>query len=192
VKKYTVEVERIMQKFFLSLPEHAKRRYAAVESIKLGYGGKKYICDLLKCNHRTLERGLQELKTQEILDTERIRRPGAGRKYYIEEHPEINDAFLKVVEEHIAGSPMDENIRWTNMSRQQLADALGQKGFNVSVTVVDQLLKKNNFRRRKAVKTVAGGQVKNRDEQFKNIAQLKAKYIEEGNPVLSMDTKKKN
>lgn len=192
MKKYPVEVERQMQIFFSSLPEHEKRRYAAVEAIKLGHGGKKYICDLLGCNFRTLEHGLNELQSQERLETNRIRKPGAGRQFYIEEHPEINDAFLKVIEKHTAGSPMDEKIKWTNLSRKQLAEKLKAEGFDVSVTVVDQLLKKHNFRRRKAVKTIAGGQVKNRDKQFKNIERLKNEYHENGNPVISMDTKKKN
>ena len=192
MKKYSAAIERQMQKFFLSLPEHERRRYAAIEAIKFGHGGKKYICDILGCNFRTLEHGLDELQSQEKLETDRIRKPGAGRQFYIEEHPEINDAFLKVIEDHTAGSPMDEKVKWINLTREQLAKKLKAEGFDISVTVVDQLLKKHNFRRRQAVKSIAGGQVQNRDQQFKNIERLKHEYHENGNPVISMATKKKN
>jgi hypothetical protein len=62
----------------------------------------------------------------------------------------------------------------------------------VSVTVVDQLLKKHNYRRRQAFKTEAGKEVPQRNEQFQKIAKLKKEYHEQGNPVMSMDVKKKS
>ncbi len=192
VNKYPIEIELQMQKFYLSLSEHEKRRYAAIEALKLGHGGKKYICEILGCTFPTLKSGLRELSSQDELDISCIRKPGAGRKNYIEKHPEINKVFLAVIDENTAGSPMDEKIKWTNLSRLELSEKLKEKGFNVSVTVVDQLLKNNNFRRRKASKTIAGGKSENRDDQFKKIVRLKNEYIENGNPVISMDTKKKN
>lgn len=192
MQKYPSAIEEQMKRFYLSLPEHERRRYAAIEALKLGHGGKKYICDLLGCHFLTLERGLKELESGEPLKTDRIRKSGAGRQFYIEEHPEINDAFLKIIGKNTAGSPMDETIKWTNLSRSKLAENLKTEGFDVSVTIVDQLLEKHNFRRRQAVKSIAGGQVQNRDQQFKNIDRLKEEYREKGNPVISMDTKKKN
>ena len=74
-----------------------------------------------------------------------------------------------------------------------IALRLVEKGFKVSVTVIDQLLKKYNFCPRKAFKSEAGKEnIPNRDEQFKNIEKLKAEYTQEGNPVISMDVKKKS
>jgi len=173
INKYDSEIERYMQRFYLTLPENEKRRYAAIEAIKLGHGGKKYICELLGCDYKTLMRGLNELKHNFLFYLTGIRKNGAGRKRVIEEQPEINETFLKVIEENTAGSPMNEKIKWTNLTRGQIADKLAEKGFNVSVTVVDRLLENNNFRRRKASKTVAGGKSESRDEQFKNIERLK-------------------
>ena len=63
--------------------------------------------------------------------------------------------------------------------------------YDISVTVVDQLLSKHSFRRRQAVKTNACGTSENRNEQFENIENLKNEYVEQGNPILSMDSKKK-
>ena len=191
MQKYPSVVEKQMKRFFISLPEHESRRYAAVEALKLGHGGKKYICDLLGCHFLTLERGLAELESDEPLEIDRIRKSGAGRPPYEKKHSGIDDAFLNIIDHHTAGSPMDETIKWTNLSRQDLANALKEVGFDVSVTVVDQLLKKHDFRRRQAVKSVAGGRAENRDEQFQNIERLKGEYLANGNPVISMDTKKK-
>jgi len=65
------------------------------------------------------------------------------------------------------------------------------EGIEVSVTVVDQLLEKHNFRKRKAVKTLSTGESEHRNEQFETIDQLKQSYQAAGNPVMSMDTKKR-
>ena len=69
--------------------------------------------------------------------------------------------------------------------------AVQEEGFDVGVRIVKQLLKEHNFRRRKALKTKAGKQTKNRDDQFKKIGWLKESYHQNDNPVLSMDSKKK-
>ena len=87
---------------------------------------------------------------------------------------------------------MDEQVKWTNLNRPQIAKLLKEEGISVSVTVVDQLLKKHNYRRRRARKTLATGNHPQRNEQFEKIERLKQQYQREGNPVISMDTKKKN
>ena len=181
-----------MRKFHKSLSEKDRRHYAAMEANKLGYGGVTYISKLLKCNHEVITRGKVELK-QDIQDLKnRIRRIGGGRKSIIEKRPGIEDAFLKAIDASTAGSPMDEDVKWTNLSQANIALKLKEKGFDVSITVVKKLLKKYNFRPRKAFKCEAGKKnILNRDEQFKNIDKLKTEYIKNGNPVISMDVKKK-
>ncbi len=87
---------------------------------------------------------------------------------------------------------MNEQVKWTNLNRQEIAELLKTEGLTVSVTVVDQLLDKYNYRKRKAQKRLATGEHPQRNEQFENIEQLKVSYQQAGNPVLSMDTKKKN
>jgi len=87
---------------------------------------------------------------------------------------------------------MDDSIKWTNLTRQEIARLLSAEGISVSVTVVDQLLEKHNYRKRKAQKRLATGAHPQRNEQFENIDQLKSSYQAVGNPVLSMDTKKEN
>lgn len=193
IKAYTQEIEAQMLNFYSSLSEKDRRRYAAIEATKLGYGGDTYIRSILHCDDRTIARGKQELITSLSDDSLRIRKRGGGRKFVIDEMKGLNEAFLNVLKNHTAGSPMDDTIKWTNLSRNTIVEKLKEQGFTVCTTVIVQLLKKHNFRPRQAFKTEAGKKnIPHRDEQFKNIERLKKEYTDAGNPVLSMDVKKKN
>ena len=182
-----------MINFYKSLPEKDKRRYAGIEATKLGHGGIIYICNLLKCDYSAVSRGQKELTTPLEKKSKRQREEGGGRKSILLTREGIDEAFLEIISNSTAGSPMDESIKWTNLSRKEISNRLSKEGFKVSVDIVRQLLEKHNFRRRQEFKTLSGKEdIENRDEQFKNIEKLKDEYIEEGSPVLSMDVKKKN
>ena len=106
--------------------------------------------------------------------------------------PAIEANFLKVLEDHTAGDPMRLEVKWTNLSRRQIAKRMADLGTRVSRDVVSQLLRKHRYRRRKAQKkTTMGPRHKDRNAQFENIARLKKEYLKAGLPVISMDTKKK-
>ena len=193
IQNYCPEIEVQMRNFYHSLSEKDRRRYAAIEVTKLGYGGTAYISKILQCDEKTIRRGQRDLSTELSSETKRVRQQGAGRKHVLSTTPELDDVFLELLKNNTAGSPMDETIKWTNLSRPAIAERLEEQGFKVSVTVVDRLLKKHNFRRRQAFKVEAGKKnIPQRDEQFKNIEELKLHYITQGNPVLSMDVKKKS
>ena len=192
LQPYSPEIERMMQVFYQSLSEKDRRRYAAIEALKVGYGGISYIQRLLNLNFRTIKRGIEDLESSEAMNQSQIRAEGGGRKRKIETVVGLEAAFLRVIDRHIAGSPMDEEIRWTHLTRQQIADLLfEQEQIKVSVTVIDQLLNKHQFRRRQAQKTQVTGNNPHRNQQFQNINQLIDDYQSQGNPVMSMDTKKK-
>jgi len=192
LKSHSPENEEQMRNFYNSLNEKNRRHYAALEANKLGFGGISYVCRLLNCSEHTVKRGIKELSKPLPSWKSRVRLAGGGRKREIDKQAGIDEAFLEVMESHTAGSPMDEQIKWSNLSRQAIADKLAEKGFKVSVTVIDQLLAKHDFRRRQAFKSVAGKQVAQRDEQFKNIEQIVENAKAAGNPVMSMDVKKKS
>ena len=87
---------------------------------------------------------------------------------------------------------MRPEVRWTNLSRRQIAKRITESGTRVGRHVVSQLLRKHGYRRRKALKKkTMGPRHKDRDAQFENIARLKARYLKLGWPVVSIDTKKK-
>jgi len=87
---------------------------------------------------------------------------------------------------------MDETVKWTKLKRHEIAALLQEEGIEVSVTVVDQLLENHHFRKRKAVKALATGKSEHRNEQFETLERLQQTNQAAGNPVVSMDTQKKN
>jgi len=192
-KQYSSEVEQSMKDFFNSLSEKDSRRYAAVEAQKLGRSGICYIAKVLGCSRTTIYAGLKELGTlPEQKHGSRIRRKGAGRKDYEETHAGLDEAFLAILKDDIAGDPMNEKVRWTQLTHDDMKQRLSaQFTIQVSSTVIKKLLKKHGFKRRKAQKKETMKKVAGRNDQFKRIAELKALYQTVGNPIISMDTKKK-
>jgi hypothetical protein len=180
-----------MRGFSRSLSEKDRRRYAAAEALQRGHGGIACVCRQLGLSFKTVARGMRELDDPRALARPAIRQPGGGRKRVVETRPGIHEAFLGVLKEHTAGSPMDERVKWTNLRRAQIAERLTEVGHKVSVTVVDQLLTRHDYRKRKALKSIPGGRSEHRNEQFLNIRRLIQEQHAAGNPVLSMDTKKK-
>jgi hypothetical protein len=152
---YPEATEQLMQRFFNTLSEKDKRRYAAIEAQKLGHGGIRYIASVLGCSRTTIHEGLAELETlpQAGGYQRRQRREGGGRKPYEATLAGIDEAFLDVLKDNIAGDPMDEQIRWTNLSHEEIKVRLAeQHALEVSETVIRKLLNKHNFRRRQAQK----------------------------------------
>ena len=152
---YPEATEQLMKRFFNTLSEKDKRGYAAIEAQKLGHGGISYIARVLDCSRTTIHEGLVEL---EFLPKaggyqQRQRQEGGGRKGYEATFPGIDEAFLDVLKDNIAGDPMDEQIRWTNLSHEEIKARLAeQHALEVSETVIRKLLNKHNFRRRQAQK----------------------------------------
>ncbi len=105
--------------------------------------------------------------------------------------PELEDNFVEVMGEHTAGDPMNSGVIWTDLTQQGIADSLGQMGTPVSTEVARQLLDAFDFSRRKAQKSTALGTYPYRNEQFEYISELKEEYFQARQPVISMDTKKK-
>jgi hypothetical protein len=192
MKRYRSEIEKQMQKYYQTLSEKDRRRYAAIEAIKLDYGGKGYICELFGCDYKTIAKGIEELENEEILNQKGIRKTGGGHKEATEKHEGLTDAFFRVIEKYTAGSPVNEKIKWTNLTHNEIAEKIEEEGIKISRKVAKKLLKNHNFRKRKALKTRSGRQCENRDEQFQKIDWLKGTYHKRDNPIVSMDAKKKN
>ena len=185
-------VEENMKNFYDSLSEKDKRHYAAIEVLKLPHGSKKYIANLFGCDFKTIQQGLADLEQRGRVKKKRIRNPGGGRRLKIESDPKIEAAFLEVLKDHTAGDPQKENIIWTDLSCTEIRDRMKKMDIFVSRNIIKQLLKKHDYKKRKIQKRLSTGTSANRNEQFENITKLKKAYIEDGNPVISCDTKKKN
>ncbi len=208
---YSPEQEEIMRSFYTSLDEKDRRLFAGFEALQMGHGSRNYIANVLGCSRNTVSKGAREVSGLPTKDVEqrirpqdeggqkktgrRIRKRGGGRKpYYVKLGAEgLDETFLDVLREHTAGDPMDEQVRWTNLTNREIVKALwDDHHIAVSRTVVRKLLKKHDYRRRKAQKRLGFKQdIKDRNAQFENIARLTAAYEAAGNPMVSLDTKKK-
>ena len=103
---------------------------------------------------------------------------------------EVN--FLEVLRDHTAGDPMREGVKWTDLTRREISQRLKERGTPAGKRVVKQLLKQHGYVKRKARKKVEmGPRHPDRNAQFETIARLKEEYLAAGQPVLSIDTKKK-
>jgi len=193
MQSYDTQYEQMMRRLYESLSEKDRRRYAGIEALKLGSGGRNYIARVLGCSRRTVSKGSREvsgLSGHEV--DQRIRQPGGGRKTYNYHWVEIDAKFLETLRNHTAGSPMEEKVRWTDLTLGEIVQALWEDHrIRVCKHVVRQLLKKHNYRCRQAQKRQTMRNVPLRNEQFENLSRLKAEFEAAGNPILSMDTKKK-
>lgn len=104
IQTYSPEIEVQMHNFYKSLSEKDRRRYAAIEATKLGYGGATYIRNLFGCDDRTITRGQHELNSDFSNGNQRIRQPGAGRKSILATTEDLDEAFLEVVKNNTANA----------------------------------------------------------------------------------------
>lgn len=204
MQSYPPEFESVISRYYESLNERDRRRYAGIEAFKLGHGGQNYIANILGCSRRTVRKGAAEVSGLPIRTVQerigkvpdefpKIRKSGGGRKLYWVSRPEIDEQFLSVLRDHTAGDPMNEKVVWTNLREWEIVQALkNEHDVSVSRNVVRQLLKKHGYRLRKSQKRQAMKEnVPDRNKQFDNILKLRSEYLKAGNPVISMDTKKK-
>jgi hypothetical protein len=178
-----------MRSFYRSLRENDRRRYAAVEAAKLGHGGIESISRVLGIDPKTIGRGQRDLANLPEKPTSRVREPGGGRKRRLDHEPKIDDDFHKVLVNHTAGSPTQESLIWTNLTKTEIVTLMQECGSYVSVHIVNQLLDRYGYHERKAQKMTAMGHHPDRNVQFETIARIKGQYLQSADPVLSIDLK---
>lgn len=152
VSGYNESIEAQMLVLFKSLSERDRRRYAAIEALKIGYGGITYISKLFSCDEKTIRKGLKELQDEDSMEQESIRAPGGGRPSKLDLYENINEEFISILRDHTAGSPTDCDLKWTNLSKKEIQDKLKNKGIDVSRNIIKKLLHQNGFVRRKLQK----------------------------------------
>src|SRR5438128_1111269 len=111
---YTPEMAAQVQRFYTTLSEKDRRRYAAVEARRLGHGGIEYVAEVLGCSRRTIERGLNELDAlPHDPAAGRVRRPGGGRKQKVQTDPQLEQNLNALLEVRTAGDPDEAAVVWT-------------------------------------------------------------------------------
>src|SRR5258708_276325 len=173
------------------LDERERRLLAATEARAAGYGGIAAVARGTGIAVSTMGRGLRELRgATSPVEATRVRRHGGGRKTLVSASPSLLGDLLALVEPTERGDPMSP-LRWTCKGTRRLAKELTAMGHKISRTVVGELLNAQKFSLQGNRKTLEGGQSPDRDAQFLHINDRVTKALTWKQPVISVDTKKK-
>lgn len=172
------------------LHERGRRGWAAAEARSLGRGGIAAVAEATGMSDRTVRTGIAEFADPNAAESARQRRIGGGRNRRELEQPELLQSLQNLVDATTRGDPMSP-LRWTCKSTRVLAAELNKQGFQVSSTKVGELLRSQGYSLQGNRKTIEGKQYPDRDAQFQHIAARVKAYQRTGQPVISVDTKKK-
>jgi hypothetical protein len=175
-----------------TLNEYQARLFAAEKALELGRGGISLIARLTGMSRVTITQGVNELRGKELRETGvgRVRRPGGGRKKVEEVVAGLRSRLKLIVEETTAGDPMSP-LKWTSKSTRTIAAELTRLGFPVSSVTVGRCLQDMGYTLQANVKTREGPQHPDRDAQFRYLNRQVKMFRRRGEPVISVDTKKK-
>ena len=190
-------IERIAIRFRDLSPlmdERMRRQWAASEAAAYGWGGIQAVSQATSMSPTTIRRGLAELRVRRaspsVLVAGRIRRPGGGRKRQTVADPGLMDKLEALVDPATRGDP-ESPLRWTCKSTRTLARELTAQGHPVSCTTVGRLLRQTGYSLQGNRKTKEGESHPDRNAQFEHINAMVKRFQKRGQPVISVDTKKK-
>ncbi len=170
--------------------EHTRRIWAATEASVLGYGGISLVARATRISRRAILVGLREIKDETILPEGRVRKPGGGRKLAVHHQPDLPGRLERLVDPLTRGDPMSP-LRWTCKSTRCLSRELTELGYSASSRLVRVLLHGMGYSLQGNCKTIEGKQHPDRNAQFEHINARVTTEMRAAQPVISVDTKKK-
>ena len=182
--------EKLWLKVFSELNEFQRRQYAAQRALELKWGGVSHVCKLTGLSHHTVNRGISELTSKGALVAGRIRKDGGGRKKIIDKNPGIKSEIERILNETTAGDPMSQ-LKWTNKSTYAIANMLSSKQAKISDDTIRRILKQEGYTLQANRKSNEWSGAPERDAQFNYINKCIKDFIKRKQPVISVDTKKK-
>jgi len=173
------------------LNERDRRLALGAEAKSWGHGGIEEVHQATGMARSTISRGMRDLDAGENPETtSRIRATGGGRKKAEAASPELAGALDSLIEPGTRGDP-ESPLRWTTKSTRNLARELTAMGYTISHSVVAKILRSAGYSLQGTRKTLEGAQHPDRDAQFRHISSLAGEFLAAGDPVISVDTKKK-
>ena len=183
--------EKLFLKVLGTLNEAQARWYVAREAIAQGRGGLKVMHQLTGMSRPTILRGIREVRAGRLRSAgERIREPGGGRSRIEEHDPGTVQALERTMQETTAGDPMSL-LRWTCKSTETIAAELRRQHHTISADTVGRRLRELGYSLQSNLKTKEGRSAPERDEQFRYINGQVKRFVRREQPVVSVDTKKK-
>src|SRR5712691_1201147 len=172
------------------LDERSRRLVRGAVARAAGEGGVTAVARVAGVSWQTVANGAAELGSGQVAEAGRVRRAGGGRKKLAESDPGLVPALLELVEDSTRGDPQSP-LTWTTKSLVNLAGELAAQGHRCSAQTVWRLLREQGFSLQASAKTIEGKQHPDRDAQFRNIAAQAKEHMAAGQPVISVDAKKK-
>jgi hypothetical protein len=172
------------------LDERLRRVWAAAEARAIGRGGIEAVHRVTGLAHKTIRAGVADLDDEQLQSSDRVRRPGGGRTAEVVKDPELLDDLRALVEDATRGDP-ESPLLWVSRSVRNLADALVERGHRTNRTMVGDLLRSMGFSLQANVKTKEGTAHPDRDAQFAYLNTVVKARLHAKQPVISVDTKKK-
>ncbi len=171
------------------LNEKQRRLFLGAEAKALGWGGISKVAQATGVSRVTIYKALEEIQLHSPV-SERIRKPGAGRKGVEEHYPDLSKELELLVDPVTRGDP-ESPLRWTCKSTRQLATELARQGYRASHVTIAELLHDLDYSLQANAKTLEGSKHPDRDAQFNYINEEVKQFLKRGQPVISVDTKKK-
>ena len=187
---FTAATKRKFEDISSYLNERTRRIWAATEAKSYGWGGITLVSQATGIPRRTIRKGLSELDAPESLDQGRIRHSGGGRKKLTEKYPALLAALESLVEPSTRGDP-ESPLQWTWKSTYNLAEELKRQGYPIGQRTVCDLLSDLGYSLQANRKTREGTDHPDRNAQFEYISQKVIAFQKSHDPVISVDTKKK-
>jgi hypothetical protein len=183
-------IQKKLRKVLPRLDERQQRLVAAAEAKSMGHGGIRTVARATGMSEGRIRRGIAELAQRKDPMPGRVRKPGGGRKLETSKQPGLLDALRELTEGATRGDP-EALLRYVSRSWQNLSDALGQMGFEAGPKLIGRLLTGLGFSLQGNAKNKEGANHPDRNAQFEHINSLVKERLAEGQPVVSVDTKKK-
>src|SRR6266852_1755457 len=184
------EIKQRYERIAGDLTERTRRLFAANEALSLGWGGISAVSRATGLSRQVISDGMQELQEGPQAEEGRVRRKGGGRKSNVSKDPKLSEDLERLVEPVTRGDP-ESPLRWTSKSVRKLAKELQRLGHQVSHELVSELLHGLGYRLQALRKTREGGEHPDRDRQFEYLNAQAAARLSAGEPVVSVDAKKK-
>jgi transposase len=184
------EIKQRYERIAGELTERTRRLFAANEALSLGWGGISAVSRATGLSRQVISDGIQELQGGKRAEEGRVRRKGGGRKSNVSKDPKLCEDLERLVEPVTRGDP-ESPLRWTSKSVRKLAKELQGMGHQVSHELVSELLHALGYSLQANRKTQEGGTHADRNAQFEHLNAQAAAFLATGEPVVSVDAKKK-
>jgi len=173
------------------LDERQARLFLALEATALGRGGVKLVHEISGVSQTTIIRGKRELEENITPDDRRIRKPGGGRRKLTQKYDDIKNSIERIVADKTYGNP-ENPLTWTTKSLRNITEQLAEAGYEIKHDTVGKILKELGYSLQQNKKMLQLGESHpDRNEQFEFISRKSGEFIRQNQPVISVDTKKK-